>query len=157
MARRPRVASRRDLLTHQVREMAEGGVVVGVGVDLVDLERFATVLARTPSIVGRMFTPAEQRYAEAKADPTERYAARFAAKEAVMKSLGVGVVHVPLADIEIERDEDSGAPSVQLHRRAAEVAVERGVDRCLVTLTHTDTAAEAVALAFAAAGGGRAP
>ena len=65
--------------------------IVGVGIDLVDVDRFRTSLQRTPSMRERMFTPGERAYAESATDPTERYAARFAAKEAVMTALGVGL------------------------------------------------------------------
>jgi holo-[acyl-carrier protein] synthase len=129
--------------------MASGEVVVGVGVDLVDLDRFRRVLERTPTVVDRLFTDRERAYAEAKADPTERFAARFAAKEAVMKALRVGVFQVPLTDIEIERDDETGAPSVVLHGKAAGLASDRGIAAWLVTMTHIDTAAEAIALALA--------
>jgi holo-[acyl-carrier protein] synthase len=122
-------------------------LVVGVGVDLVDLDRFRRVLDRTPGVVRRLFTDEEQRYATAKPDPTERYAARFAAKEAVLKALRIGVFHVPLTDIEVVRDDESGAPSIVLHGRAEAVARQRDVAHVLVTMTHIDTAAEAVALA----------
>lgn len=123
-------------------------MVVGVGVDLVDLVRFRRVIDRTPRIVERIFTGQEQAYASAARDPAERYAVRFAAKEAVLKALGVGIFHVPLVDIEVGRDDDSGAPFVVLHGTAAAAAQARGIDRWLLTLTHIGAAAEAVALAL---------
>lgn len=135
------------MATH-LKSLAGDGTVAGVGVDLVDLHRFRRVLERTPGVIGRMFTADEQAYADAKRDPAERYAARFAAKEAVMKALHVGVFDVPLTDIEIVRDDESGAPFVRLHGEAAALAASRGVDRWQLTMTHIDTAAEAVALAL---------
>ena len=63
--------------------------MIGIGVDLVEVERMRTALARTPTLVGRLFTEGERAYAEAARDPAERYAARFAAKEAAMKVLGI--------------------------------------------------------------------
>ena len=82
------------------------GGVVGIGTDLVDLDRFREVLARRPGMVERLFTEGEREYAERRGDPLERYAVRFAAKEAVMKALGVGIGAVGWHDIEVERDDD---------------------------------------------------
>jgi holo-[acyl-carrier protein] synthase len=121
--------------------------VIGIGTDLVEVERFRAVMERTPTIVQRVFTAAEQAYAEKKRDPTERYAVRWAAKEAVMKALGVGIGEVDLKEIEVVRA-DSGAPSVALHGRAAAVADSRGVTTWQLSLTHTDSAAHAIAVAL---------
>jgi holo-[acyl-carrier protein] synthase len=120
--------------------------VIGVGTDLVDLDRFRTALERTPGIKTRCFTEGERTYAERRADPVERYAARFAAKEAVMKALGVGLGACEFHDIEVVRAE-SGQPSLVLRDRAAELAAEQGVSTWHLSLTHTDTAAHAVAIA----------
>lgn len=122
--------------------------IVGVGIDLVDIERFRTSLERTPSMRERMFTPGERAYAETANDPTERYAARFAAKEAVLKALGAGLGACPMRDIEVVRA-GSGAPSLALHGKAAALAAERGVAAWHVSLTHTPTMAEAVVVALA--------
>jgi holo-[acyl-carrier protein] synthase len=121
-------------------------VVVGVGTDLVDLDRFRLAAERTPGILTRYFTDDERAYAERRNDPTERYAARFAAKEAVMKALGVGLGACELAEIEVVRQE-SGAPDLVLHGKAAALAAERGVTTWHLSLTHTDTAAHAIAIA----------
>jgi holo-[acyl-carrier protein] synthase len=121
--------------------------VIGIGTDLVEVERFRTVLARTPTLADRVFTPDERAYADRKRDPIERYAVRWAAKEAVMKALGVGLGEVDFHDIEVVRAE-SGEPSVLLRGRAAKVAAERGVTRWLLTMTHTDSAAHAIAVAL---------
>ena len=118
--------------------------MIGIGTDLVDLDRFREALARTPGLVPRLFCADEQAYAERRNDPTERYAARFAAKEAVMKGLGA----CEFTDIEVVRDDDSGAPAVALHGRARELAEEAGVSRWLLTLTHSDTTAHAIAVAL---------
>ena len=120
--------------------------MIGIGVDLVEIERFRRTLERTPGIIDRCFTDAERAYAEKRRDPTERFAVRFAAKEAVMKALGVGIGEVRLRDIEIERAE-SGRPSIVLHGTAADLARERGVTDWLLTMTHTASMAEAIAVA----------
>jgi len=121
--------------------------VIGIGTDLVELDRFRLALHRTPRIVDRLFSADERAYAERRRDPTERYAARFAAKEAVLKAMGVGLWKFPLRDIEVVRAA-SGQPSVVLHGRAAEVAAERGVREWRLTLTHTDSVAQAIAVAL---------
>ena len=95
--------------------------VVGIGTDLVDLDRFRQVLARTPSIVDRLFTESEQAYAKERRDPTEPLGVRFAAKEAALKALGLGLGSVGFREIEVIRAE-SGAPSLLLHGGAAEAA-----------------------------------
>src|ERR1700683_1404818 len=96
---------------------------MGVGVDVVDVARFRLALERHPRIVERLFTDEEQR--DARAQP-ERLAARFAAKEAVMKTMRVGVGSAPWRSIEVTLD-DAGAPSVLLHAPARQVAEARGV------------------------------
>jgi holo-[acyl-carrier protein] synthase len=121
--------------------------VIGIGNDLVDIDRFRRALERTPTLRERLFTEAERSYADARADPTERYAVRFAAKEAVMKALGVGLGEIQLRDIEVQRS-DSGAPQIVLHGTAAELAASRGVQRWLITLSHSATVAQAIVIAL---------
>jgi holo-[acyl-carrier protein] synthase len=104
-------------------------------------------LRRTPTLRRRVFTEEEQRYCDRRADPTERYAARFAAKEAVMKAMGVGMGACKWREIEVAKAR-SGAPSVRLHGGALALANERGVTRWHLTLTHTAHLAEAIAVAL---------
>jgi holo-[acyl-carrier protein] synthase len=118
----------------------------GIGVDLVEVDRMRRTLARTPALVERLFTDAERAYCERRRDPTERFAARFAAKEAVMKALGVGLGAVGWHEVEVVRAE-SGRPSLALTGRAAELAAELGVVRWHLTMSHTSRVAEAVAVA----------
>ncbi|HYA44488.1 MAG TPA: holo-ACP synthase [Acidimicrobiales bacterium] len=122
--------------------------VIGVGVDLVDVARFARVLARRPTISGRLFTPGERAYAGKLANPASSLAARFAAKEAVMKALGVGIGAFRFVDVDVQRL-PSGEPRLALSGRAAELASQRGTRRWLLSLTHTEAIAAAVALALA--------
>ena len=121
--------------------------MIGVGTDLVDLDRFREAVERTPGLIDRLFTAEERAYAERRHDPIERYAARFAAKEAVMKALGVGLGACEMSEIEVVRA-DSGAPDIHLHGRAADLAAEKGVSEWRLSLTHTDTAAHAIAIAL---------
>ena len=120
--------------------------VIGVGIDLVDVVRFRVSLERTPALVERMFTGGERAYAEAANDPTERYAARFAAKEAVMKALGVGLGAFGFHDVEVLRADD-GRPTLGVYGPAEELAHERGVAIWQLSLTHTATSAGAVVVA----------
>lgn len=121
--------------------------VIGIGTDIVELVRFRETLERTPRIKTRIFTDAEREYADLRHDPTERYAARWAAKEAVMKAMGVGLGEVAMIDIEIVRA-DNGAPSVLLHRSALARSNELGIVDWKITLTHTATIAQAIAVAL---------
>jgi holo-[acyl-carrier protein] synthase len=111
----------------------------GVGVDLVDVARFTLALERHPRIVERLFTERER--SDARERP-ERLAARFAAKEAVLKTFGVGAGATPWRSIEVATDE-SGAPHVVLHGTAADLARESGVTSLHLSLTHTRSAAVA--------------
>jgi holo-[acyl-carrier protein] synthase len=120
--------------------------VIGIGIDAVDVERFRKVLQRRPRLVDRLFTADEQAYANRQSDPTQRYAARFAAKEAVLKALGVGLGRVAMTEIEVVR-EPSGAPGLRLWGGAAALAEASGVARWRLSLTHTDIIAQAVAVA----------
>ena len=123
------------------------GNVVGVGVDLCDVDRLREAMRRTPSLRTRLFTAAEQAYCDQRRDPAERYAARFAAKEAVLKAMGVGLGACALRDIEVVSNE-GGAPSLVLHASAAKVAAEHGVTGWLVSLTHVSSLAQATVLAL---------
>jgi holo-[acyl-carrier protein] synthase len=122
--------------------------MVGLGADLVELPRFRKAMERTPQILGRLFTDAERAYAEQRRDPTERYAVRFAAKEAVLKAMGAGIGMCDFKEIEVERAE-SGEPTVVLYGRAASLAHSRGVRAWLLTMTHTESLAHAIAVALA--------
>jgi len=121
-------------------------VIRGIGVDSVEVDRFRVTLARTPSLVERLFSPQEQADAARRPDPTERLAVRFAAKEAVMKALGVGLGAIDLRDVEVARAE-SGEPSLVITGRAAELAVAHGVKRWHLSLTHTERSATAFVVA----------
>jgi holo-[acyl-carrier protein] synthase len=122
--------------------------VVGMGTDLVEIERFRLAMHRRARLGERLFSEAERAYAERHRDPAPRLAARFAAKEAVMKALGVGLGAFKLRDVEVGRRK-GGAPEVVLYGKATALADERGVADWRLSLTHTDSMAMAVALALA--------
>ena len=121
--------------------------MVGIGIDAVELDRFRRVLARRPGVAGRLFTDDERAYAGRAHDGTHRLAGRFAAKEAVMKALGVGLGAFAFHDVEVVRAE-SGAPSLALRGRAASLAAARGVAGWRISITHTEQTAQAVAVAL---------
>ncbi|MHC5113530.1 MAG: holo-ACP synthase [Planctomycetota bacterium] len=115
--------------------------VVGHGVDLVDIRRIAAMLERHPEqFRARCFTDREQAYAEAaRTRRAERYAARFACKEAVLKALGTGWRDgIRWTDIAVDHA-PSGAPTVTLSGRCHEIACTLGIDRWVVSLSHAST------------------
>ena len=120
-----------------------GGNVVAVGVDLVDVGRIRSVLARYGDhFTARILSPAEAEYCRSRADPAPHVAVRFAAKEAVLKCLGGGCA---LREIEVVRAL-SGSPSITLSGRAARRA---GGGSVLVSLSHLDHLAAAFAVLVA--------
>jgi holo-[acyl-carrier protein] synthase len=124
------------------------GTVVGLGLDLVEIDRFARALTRYSRMSERLFTEAERTYAAAFSNPAPSLAARFAAKEAVMKALGVGLGAFSFPEAEVRRH-SSGQPFLVLHGRAAHLASKAGVSAWLVSLTHSQTCAAAVVVALA--------
>jgi holo-[acyl-carrier protein] synthase len=126
--------------------LTSGGAVRGVGIDAVDVLRLRRALERRPRLAERVFTDAERAYAATAADPGPRLAARFAAKEAVAKALGVGIGAVAWRQVEVVRD-GRGAPSLALAGEAAALSARRGVTRWHLSLTHTDTLAVASVVA----------
>ncbi|HWF14992.1 MAG TPA: holo-ACP synthase [Acidimicrobiales bacterium] len=128
-----------------------GAGIVGVGVDAVSVERFRRLLERRPRFAARCFTEAEQSDCNGSADRAQSLAARFAAKEAVMKALGTGIGGFALTDVEVRRtggkDATRHAPFLVLHGTAAELAGTHGAGRLHLSLTHTDD----VAIAFVVA------
>jgi holo-[acyl-carrier protein] synthase len=109
-------------------------VVVGVGIDLLELERLERALARRPALAERLFTTGEREYAASRARPGRHLAARFCAKEAVAKALRLQAWS--WQDIEVVE-----GPSVALHGALA--ALDAQID---VSLTHSRTMAGAVAV-----------
>jgi holo-[acyl-carrier protein] synthase len=113
----------------------------GVGIDLLEVDRLERALERRPRLAERVFTPAELEYARARGRPGRHLAARFAAKEAAVKALGVR--DVGLSEIEVVAGEP---PTLRLHGRAEAAACEQGVELA-VSLTHSREMAAAVVVA----------
>lgn len=120
--------------------------MIGIGVDVVEIERFRLALRRTPSMRERLFTASELAYIAPKADPVPSLAARFAAREAVMKALGLGLGAFGFHDVWVERL-PSGAPSLAFAGRARQLSDDAGVGRWHLSLTHSDLVAVAYVVA----------
>lgn len=119
-------------------------MILGTGIDLAEVARIREAVEKYGTrFLERVFTPGEIAYVETKANRFERYAARFAAKEAGMKAIGTGWRGgVRWQDFEV-RNRRSGRPELLLHGVAAEVARRMGVERIHLSLTHTETVAQA--------------
>ena len=122
--------------------------IVGIGTDLVEIDRFRLAMQRRARLPERLFSDDERAYAFRHHDPAPRLAARFGAKEAVMKALGVGLGAFKLRDVEVVL-QPSGAPELRLHGAAAALAAEQGVGHWHISLTHTALTAQAVVIAEA--------
>jgi len=115
-----------------------------IGIDLLEIERLERALQRRPRLAERLFTAGERAYAAQRARPGQHLAARFCAKEAVAKALGLTVWS--FNDVEVVSDPAHPAPIVRLHGAVAEQAADMGVT-VRVSLTHTSRQAGAVAIA----------
>jgi holo-[acyl-carrier protein] synthase len=113
-------------------------MIVGTGIDVAEVPRIRHSIERFGDrFLQRIFTAGERRYCDSKANRVERYAARFAAKEAAMKALGTGWNHgVRWVDCEVVRM-PGGRPTMTFHGRAGEFAVRMGVKNAALSLTHT--------------------
>lgn len=118
----------------------------GAGTDLVRIARLEESLARGPEFAEQVFTEGERRYCEAQRHVARHYAARFAAKEAFLKAVGVGIfAGVDLRDVEVVRGE-SGPPDLRLGPTAAAALERLGASRSLVSLSHDGDYAVAVVI-----------
>jgi holo-[acyl-carrier protein] synthase len=126
--------------------------VVAHGIDLVEVSRVERLLSSHPERAReRLFTPGEIAYCTGKKGEMMHLAARFAAKEAVLKALGCGWSQgVAWTEVDITRA-PSGEPGVALTGRAAQIAHERGIASWSLSLTHTATVAQASVIALARA------
>jgi holo-[acyl-carrier protein] synthase len=113
-------------------------MIVGTGIDIAEVPRIGEAMERFGQrFLDRIFTAGEQRYCDSKANRVERYAARFAAKEAAMKALGTGWNHgVRWRDCEVVRL-PGGRPTISFHGKAGEVAAKLGVKNAALSISHT--------------------
>ena len=119
--------------------------IVGIGVDLVDVERVARILERRKTFAQRVFTPPEIEYCERQANPAESYAARWAAREACRKALG-GIRDMRWQDVRVDRA-PTGAPRLVLDGAARARADSLEVSEVKVALTHERRMAAAFCVA----------
>ena len=124
------------------RERDESGVIIGMGVDLAEVERIRGAIERYGEpFLRRVYTAAERQYCERFKNKYERFAGRFAAKEAAMKALGTGWRRgVRWVDFEVVR-EKGGRPTILLDGEARKIAEELGVKRIALSITHTEVQA----------------
>jgi holo-[acyl-carrier protein] synthase len=122
-------------------------MIVGIGTDLAEVHRIDESIARFGDrFLNRIFTAGERAYAESKANAAERFAARFAAKEAGMKAIGTGWnFGITWKDFEVI-NERSGRPKLALRGVALQIASNLGVERISISLTHTKDMAYAVVI-----------
>ena len=113
-------------------------MIVSTGIDIAEVPRIAEAIARFGGrFLQRVFTEEERRYCDSKANRIERYAARFAAKEASMKALGTGWNHgVRWRDIEVHR-QSGKRPTIRFHGKAAEFAGRLGASNVALSISHT--------------------
>ena len=113
-------------------------MIVGTGIDIAEVSRIRKAIERFHvRFLQRIYTAGEIRYCDSKANRVERYAARFAAKEAAMKALGTGWNHgVRWRDCEVVRM-PGGRPNIVFHGKAAEVAAQLGVKNSALSISHT--------------------
>ncbi len=117
-------------------------MIVGLGVDIAEVSRIrASIERHGEHFLRRVFTTAEIAYCERHRNKYERYAGRFAAKEAAMKALGTGWRRgVRWVDLEVVRQR-SGRPTLELHGVSRQIADQLGVKHIAMTITHTDAQA----------------
>jgi holo-[acyl-carrier protein] synthase len=113
-------------------------MIVGTGVDIAEVPRIQASIERFGErFLHRVFTDAEIKYCDSKVNRAERYAARFAAKEAALKAIGTGLRHgISWRDVEVTR-QPSGRPTITFHRVAAEFSAKVGMKRAHLSLSHT--------------------
>ncbi len=121
-------------------------MILGLGVDLVEIERLRRVFSRYGQrFLDRVYTPAEQELALSRQDPSMYLAALFAAKEAASKALGTGLRGVGWREMEV-RHEPSGKPYLVFYGRAKQRLISLGAVRSHVSLSHERSHAVAVVL-----------
>ncbi len=125
----------------------EGGNVLGVGVDLTEVDRIRSAHVRHgAAFLDKVFTPAEQQLCLAKPNPYPSLAARFAAKEAASKAFGTGLgAELSLTSVGVLSG-PAGEPLVVLDDKARKLLAAKGASQLLISLTHTDALAQAFAV-----------
>ncbi|QDU41402.1 Holo-[acyl-carrier-protein] synthase [Maioricimonas rarisocia] len=127
-------------------------MIVGLGTDIIEILRIGEMIERHGELfLQRVYTEQEIRYCQRRKEAIQHYAGRWAAKEAVMKTLGTGFIKgIRWKDIEVV-SKRSGAPIIQLAGGALEKSKSLGIDQVLITISHCRTYATATAIAVQAA------
>lgn len=120
-------------------------MIFGIGTDMIEISRIQQAIERNPRFLQKVYTEEEIRYCQRKKNAWQSFAARFAAKEAVSKAFGTGIGKVGLQDIEVVH-KASGQPQIVLHGAAQTFAMEQGIGRVHISLSHSEQYAIATAI-----------
>ena len=135
-------------MTSEANQNIEDNKTVGLGVDIVDISRMRDILDKTPNFIEHTYTSAETEYCQKSSRFVEHYATHFAAKEAVLKALGLGFAEgIAPKDVEVLHDE-KGKPYIELYGRVKGAAEELGVKDIPISLSFTNTEAVGFAIAL---------
>jgi len=121
-------------------------MIKGIGTDIIEIIRLEKAIQRRPRLAGRLFSERELCYCQGKRNPWPSLAARFAAKEAVMKALGTGLGGCRWQEIEVITM-PGGKPGLQLYGGALALAGEKGISGWQISLSHSGTMAVAMVVA----------
>ena len=111
-------------------------MIIGCGIDLVSIKRIENIVKRWGvNFTSRIFTPLEQGYCEEKGNKYQSYAGKFAAKEAFLKALGLGLRGVNWKEIEVNNNE-LGQPIINMYGKLKNIASEKGVSKYFLTISH---------------------
>lgn len=121
-------------------------MIKGTGIDIIEVERIRSVLERDTGFRDKIFTPEEIRYCESKKNKYQHYAARFSAKEALMKAIGTGWrFGIRFADIEVFHN-DLGQPQIRVSGKANEMLSDLSISKIHVSLSHLKELATAIVI-----------
>jgi len=122
-------------------------MIFGTGMDLVDIDRLKKIIEKWEMrFLERVYTPEEIGYCQKRAFPAIHYAARFAAKESLLKALGMGLgMGIKLKDIEV-RNDSQGRPMLNLYGNARAILHDRGISTVHVSLSHSRLQAGAIVI-----------
>jgi holo-[acyl-carrier protein] synthase len=133
--------------SYQFQQNTDSGRLLGIGTDIIGCDRIAQMLEKHGDVfLRKVFTPREIEYCSARKSAHQHYAGRWAAKEAVLKVLGTGWAKgIQWTDVEVI-NEASGAPTLLLANRAAEIALAKGIRTVQVSISHCKEYATAFAV-----------
>lgn len=121
-------------------------MILGNGIDIIEIERIEMVLRRNRRFLTKIFTETERQYIDTRNGSSNTIAGLFASKEAVCKALGTGLRGFRWKDIEIKHNQQ-GKPEIHLSGKAKELAYKKGMDKIHISISHSDKNAVAFAIA----------